>query len=53
MCKHPNIVKIIDAFEDYEHISSVLELQNGKDLFDYAKSRLFRISEKRIKDIAF
>lgn len=31
---HPNIVRLIDAFEDERHVCFVMELMNGGELFD-------------------
>lgn len=40
-CKHPNIIKFIEAFESDAEISLVLELMQGGDLFDRITSRGF------------
>jgi len=34
LCRHPNIVKLIEEFETIEHIYLILELVRGGDLFD-------------------
>ncbi len=34
-CQHPNIIKMLDAFENMEYIFIVLEYMEGGDLFDY------------------
>jgi serine/threonine protein kinase len=39
MCQHPNIVKLLDLFENLDHYYIVLECMEGKDMFDYLKSR--------------
>jgi len=31
---HPNIVKLLDVFEDEGHICLVMELMHGGELFD-------------------
>jgi serine/threonine protein kinase len=51
MSKHPNVVKLMDVFEDAENYYLVLEYMGGGDLFDYLKSRSFRLSEDRAKEI--
>ena len=51
MCQHPNIVKLIDLFENLENYYIVLECMEGKDMFDYLKSRNFRITEDRAKEL--
>jgi serine/threonine protein kinase len=53
MCQHPNIIKLIDLFENSEYYYIVLEYMEGKDMFDYLKARSFKISEERAKDIAY
>ena len=35
MCQHPNIVGLIDLFENSDFYYLVLEYMQGKDLFDY------------------
>ena len=35
MCQHPNIIKLIDIFENSDYYYIVLEYMGGKDLFDY------------------
>lgn len=35
MCQHPNIIKLIDIFENSDYYYIVLEYMEGKDLFDY------------------
>ena len=51
MCQHPNIIKLIDLFENYESYYIVLELMEGNDLFDYLKQRKFKINEERAKEL--
>ena len=52
MCQHPNIIKLIDLFENADYYYIVLEYMEGKDLFDYLKARSFNIPEERAKEIA-
>lgn len=52
MCQHPNIIKLIDLFENADYYFIVLEYMEGKDLFDYLKKRNFEIGEARAKKIA-
>ena len=35
MCQHPNIIKMVDLFENYDYYYIILELMKGNDLFDY------------------
>jgi serine/threonine protein kinase len=40
-CQHPNIIRLIDVFENASHYYIVLEHMEGKDLFDYLRERKF------------
>lgn len=51
MGKHPNIVRLVDLFEDSDNFFLVLELMAGGDLFDYLKARGFRLTEERTREI--
>lgn len=51
MCQHPNIIKLIDLFENSDYYYIVLEFMQGKDLFDYLKVRDFNIPEERARDL--
>ena len=53
MCQHPNIVKLLDLFENIDYYYIVLECMEGKDMFDYLKSRSFKITEDRAKELMF
>ena len=53
MCQHPNIIKLIDLFENSDYYYLVLDYMAGKDMFDYLKARDFSISEERGKDLSF
>lgn len=53
MCKHPNIVRLEDLFENADCFFLVLEYMGGGDLFDYLKTRQFRLSEERAREIIF
>lgn len=35
MCQHPNIIKLVDLFENSEYYYIVLDYMAGSDLFDY------------------
>ena len=52
MCQHPNIIKLIDIFENADYYYIVLEYMEGKDLFDYLHSRKFKIPEARARELA-
>lgn len=51
MCDHPNIVKLIDTFENSEYFFIVLEYLNGGDLFEYLNKKEFKITEDRARCI--
>jgi len=51
VCKHPNIIKLIDNFEDNENIYIVTELLKGGDLFGYLDQRNFNIPEIQANNI--
>jgi serine/threonine protein kinase len=51
MCQHPNIIKLIDLFENSDYYFIVLEYMQGKDLFDYLKAREFAIAEDRAREL--
>jgi serine/threonine protein kinase len=53
MSKHPNIVRLQDVFEDADNFYLVLEHMGGGDLFDYLKSRSFKLQEERAKEIIY
>ena len=52
MCQHPNLIGMIDMFEDQENYYIVQEYMRGKDLFDYLDARNFNLTEQRVKEIA-
>ena len=35
MCHHPNIIKLLDIFENTEKYFIVTDYMKGRDLFDY------------------
>ena len=52
MCQHPNIIRLLDIFENQDYIYIVMENLSGGDLFTYLEKRNFEISEKRAKALA-
>mmetsp|Transcript_3398 Transcript_3398/g.2358 ORF Transcript_3398/g.2358 Transcript_3398/m.2358 type:complete len:258 (+) Transcript_3398:221-994(+) len=50
-CKHPNIIKLLDIFENLDYIFIVLEYMQGGDLFTYLDEREFKITEDRARYI--
>lgn len=53
MCQHPNIIGLIDLFENIDYYYIVLEYMQGKDLFHYLKVRDLVLPEKRVKEIMY
>ena len=51
MCQHPNIIKLIDLFENQDYYFIVLEYLEGKDLYDYLQSRNYCLPEERVKEL--
>jgi serine/threonine protein kinase len=39
MCQHPNIIKLLDIYETFDHFFIVLELMEGGDLYRYLERR--------------
>ena len=50
-CKHPNIVKCFDQFEDYKNIYIVLEYLSGGTLVKFLSFQDSILTEKKIKEI--
>ena len=46
ICQHPNLIRMLDLFENIDHIYIVMELLEGGDLFTYLEKRKFVIPEK-------
>jgi serine/threonine protein kinase len=46
ICQHPNIIRLLDIFENSSYIFLVLELLGGGDLFTYLENRKFSIPEQ-------
>ena len=53
MCQHPNIIKMLDVFENLDFFYIVLEYLEGGDLFDYLKKREFKTPELKAKDMCY
>ena len=52
MCQHPNIIRLLDIFENQDYIYIVMEALSGGDLFTYLEKRNFTVSERRAKELA-
>ena len=49
--QHPNIIRLLDVFENHDQIFIVMECLKGGDLFSYLERRNFKISEDRARSI--
>lgn len=52
ICQHPNIIRLLDVFENPEYIYIVLEHCSGGDLFHYLDKRDFKITEDMARTIS-
>lgn len=48
LCKHKNIVRLLDHFENFDFIFIVMEYLAGGDLGSYAKKRKYNFSESEV-----
>jgi len=53
LCRHPNIVTLLDHFENSEYIFIIMELLTGGDLEEYLHKIKFKISENKAASIMF
>ena len=53
MCQHPNIINLVDLFENSEYYYIVLDYMAGSDLFDYLQGRDFNLGETRVKELTY
>lgn len=51
MCQHPNIMRLLDVFENIEYIYLVTELFSGGNLYQYMENAKFKIPEPRVRKI--
>ena len=52
ICQHPNIIRLLDVFENPEYIYIILEYMAGGDLFSYLERKDFKITEDRARSMA-
>ena len=50
-CKHRNIIRFIESYENYKYIYIIFEHVSGGDLFDYINEKNFNINEDKVKKI--
>ena len=53
LCFHPNVIHLLDHFENGEYIFIVMEYIKGGSLTDYLKKNEFNFSEKRAAEIIY
>jgi len=53
LCRHPNVVKLLDHFENSEYIFIVMELLEGGSLGDYFSRTNYQFTERRAANIMF
>ena len=53
MCQHPNIINLVDIFENSEYYYIVLDYMEGSDLFDYLQARDFNLGEGRVRELTY
>lgn len=51
ICQHPNIIRLLDVFENSDYIFIVMEHLNGGSLLQYFKNRDYNLPEVRIKEL--
>mmetsp|Transcript_9395 Transcript_9395/g.7172 ORF Transcript_9395/g.7172 Transcript_9395/m.7172 type:complete len:165 (+) Transcript_9395:216-710(+) len=51
MCQHPNIIRLLDVFENHKYFYIVLEYLEGGDMYDYLKERQFALGEERAREL--
>jgi len=53
LCQHPNVVKLLDHFENAEYIFLIMEYLTGGDLGEYLTKVKYKVSEERASQIMF
>ena len=53
LCHHPNVVHLLDHFENADHIFIVMEYIKGGRLSDYMKEKKYKFTEKRVAEIIY
>ena len=53
LCHHPNVVHLLDHFENAEYIFIVMEYIHGGRLTDYMKEKKFNFTEKLAAEIIY
>jgi len=53
LCRHPNVVRLLDHFENAEFIFIVMEYLSGGDLGNHLEVKKFQFTERRAAEIMF
>ena len=53
LCHHPNVVRLLDHFENAEYIFIVMEYLSGGSLSNYLKKNKYNLSDKKIVKIIY
>ena len=53
LCHHPNVVHLLDHFENAEYIFIIMECIHGGRLTDYMKEKKFNFTEKLGAEIIY
>lgn len=53
LCRHPNVVRLLDHFENSEYIFIIMEYLSGGDLGDYLNKVNFKVIEQRAAEIMY
>ena len=53
LCHHPNIVRLLDHFENADYIFIVMEYIPGGDLSEYMKKNNYNFEEERVSEIIY
>ena len=53
LCHHPNIVRLLDHFENADYIFIVMEYIAGGDLGEYMKKNNYNFEEERVSEIIY
>ena len=51
ICQHPNIIRLIQVFENSDYLYIITEYCSGGDLLSYLTKRDFKLKEKRASNI--
>ena len=53
LCHHPNVVRLLDHFENVEYIFIVMEYISGGSLREYFEKNKYNFTEKRCAEVMF